>query len=203
MTTLFDSCSWLEQGISFTTSKIIIGASHGTLFETLGTNNVKELLQTQGGGALYLHNEAVVVEKLVFYGSPWSPLGTTGNNAFQRNCHAKDEVTLAQKQLATQEAKDKQKEYYNRIDVLLTHAGGRNTAWNKLIYDENEILLEGTPKYWIHGHWHDGHGDCTTILDSRRRRGRKCVSVNVASNDMIYRPVNPPVVLDVPFCDRT
>mmetsp|Transcript_17575 Transcript_17575/g.25181 ORF Transcript_17575/g.25181 Transcript_17575/m.25181 type:complete len:90 (+) Transcript_17575:754-1023(+) len=83
MTTLFDSCSWLEQGISFTTSKIIIGASHGTLFETLGTNNVKELLQTQGGGALCIHNEAMVVEKLLFYGSPWSPLGTTGNNAFQ------------------------------------------------------------------------------------------------------------------------
>jgi hypothetical protein len=101
MTTLFDICSLLHNDMPSTTSKIIIGGNHGTLFETLGTNKVKELLQTQGGGALYIHNEAVVVEKLVFYGSPWYPLGTTGNNAFQRNCYAYDEVILTQKRMAT------------------------------------------------------------------------------------------------------
>ena len=64
-----------------------------------------------------------------------------------------------------------------RIDVLVTHA--RSPAFE---------AIAQRARVWVHGHFHDQYG--ITRDDGR-------IWVNAASCDMIYRPVHPPVVVDL------
>jgi len=120
-------------------------------------------------GAHYLRDSSITVDGLVFWGSPWSPSSVTKNSAFQQGVDA----TVAAARVGDMP----------RIDVLLTHARCPNGAWNPVIERYQPLL-------WAHGHWHNERG--------RLEKVGNCLSVNVASNDMIYRPKNPPVVMDVP-----
>lgn len=88
----------------------------------------------------------------------------------------------------------------------------------------SDAIILSTAKLWLHGHWHDAYGtirqiprkeqkyigtsersrndEATTLIgksfDTKKGRNAYCLSVNVAMNDMIYRPKHLPVVIDVP-----
>jgi hypothetical protein len=170
---LLDFSRWIQKKVP-AKHVVMIGGNHDRLLEKLGDDQVRSLLKLQGGDTVvhYLNNEAVTVADLVIYGSPWSPSGVTGNKAFQRGSDASQEVELAQRL-----------DHPPRVDVLLTHA--TCPRW------EAAISKLGA-SFWAHGHWHDEQGRV-------KCHSNGCISVNVASNDMIYRPKNPPIVFDVPL----
>jgi hypothetical protein len=170
---LMDFAFWLKHNVP-TEHSVVIGGNHDRLLEKLGDGMVRSILRR--GGATYLRDEAATVAGLVFWGSPWSPSGGTGNQAFQRGTDASEEATRALRTMVSSEGAGE-----GRIDVLLTHAA--DSAWEPLV-------SAAAPSLWFHGHWHDGQGHVKVV-------GNNCISVNVASNDMIYRPVHPAVVFDL------
>jgi hypothetical protein len=171
---LLDFAIWIQSKVP-AKHVVMIGGNHDRLLEKLGDDQVRSLLKLQDGNTAihYLNNEAVTVADLVIYGSPWSPSGGTGNKAFQRGSDASQEVELLAQRL----------DHHPRLDVLLTHA--TCPLW------EAAISKLGA-SFWAHGHWHDRQGRV-------KCHSNGCISVNVASNDMIYLPKNPPIVFDVPL----
>lgn len=174
---LMDFASWLKHNVPAQHS-VVIGGNHDRLLEKLGDGTVRTILRR--GGATYLRDEAATVAGLVFWGSPWSPSGGTGNRAFQRGTCATEEAAHALRSTMSSQGAGE-----GRIDVLLTHAA--DSAWET-------VVSAAAPSLWLHGHWHDGQGHVKVV-------GNNCISVNVASNDMIYRPVHPAVVFDL-TCPR-
>ena len=53
-------------------------------------------------------------------------------------------------------------------------------------------------RLWVHGHFHDRRGVafCNANGNANGAPGG-CVCVNAATCDMIYRPVHPPIVVDL------
>lgn len=171
---LIDFASWLRTVPA--DNAVVIGGNHDRLLEKLGDSAVRSILKQSG--ATYLRDSSAKVADLKFFGSPWSPSGGTGNKAFQSGV---DAANVASKALGKCSPDDEG----GHIDVLLTHASCKQ--WE---------ALSSRASFWAHGHWHDGQGSAK-IIDGG------CVSINVASNDMIYRPRNPPIVFDVPLFRKT
>jgi predicted MPP superfamily phosphohydrolase len=138
---LMDFASWLKYNVPAKHS-VIIGGNHDRLLEKLGDGTVRTILRT--GGATYLRDEAATIAGLVFWGSPWSPSGGTGNRAFQRGTAATEEAARALRSTMSCQAVGE-----SRIDVLLTHAA--DSAWET-------VVSAAEPSLWLHGHWHDGQG---------------------------------------------
>lgn len=179
---LLDFSSWL--GNVAAKNKVVIGGNHDRLLEKLGDTAVQNILKSKSG-AIYLHDNSVVLDDIVIHGSPWSPPGMTGNSAFQQQRVGRagdnNEDAIIKEISIALESK------HPHIDVLLTHASCQK--W------EAVVQTKGTA-FWAHGHWHDGQGQTKVHKNG-------CVSVNVASNDMLYRPQNPPTVFDVPIRRNT
>ena len=190
MVILQNFAHWLETK-TVARHKIVVGGNHDIFLEDLGPAQVQSILSKNKNNnnnnvsINYLHNQPVTVANLTIYGSPWSILGTTGNSAFQRGEDARESARDCVQ--STQGMGD--------IDILVTHASC--PQWRDQV-----VSTKGT-KLWVHGHWHDGQGKPVVLPTSRNDSG-PCISINVAFNDMIYRPVNPPIVYDVPisFVDR-
>ncbi len=166
-------CSWL--GELPVKNIVVIGGNHERLLEKMGDAAVRNILKWRSG-AIYLNDDIVQLADLVLYDSPWSPPRKTGNRVFQQR--GGSDATLD----ASKEVSLVLRCKHPCVDVLLTHANC--IPW------ETVVQTKGTA-FWAHGHWHDGHGQ-TKI----HKNG--CLSVNVASNDRLYRPRNPPTVFDVP-----
>jgi predicted phosphodiesterase len=133
---------------------------------------------------------------LTFWGSPHSLPGVTSNTAFQAVELGEAHATDAQRAV----------EALGEVDVLVTHA-------RSPLFEQSAR----SARVWLHGHLHDEYG--VSSLDRSRGatravghvsdrgegaaaegggEGVSCVCVNAATCDMIYRPVQPPVVLDIP-----
>lgn len=173
---LYDFRTWLRS-VPVPT-KLFCGGNHDVLLEELGDARVREIFERDDDNNIhYLKDNSVQINtkegnQVTFYGSPWSPEGGTGNTAFQ--CGS--EATEAVSELLCKSSSN------IGIDVLMTHA--TCSTWEPILQSHNV-------KLWVNGHWHDGHGR------TKVHALGECISVNVASNDMIYRPINPPVVIDV------
>lgn len=118
----------------------------------------------------------VEVAGLSFFGSPHSPPGVTSNDAFQAKAIGKEHSSRA---LAAIEGG-------SRLDVLVTHS--KSAAFERVAV---------ASRVWAHGHFHDQYGIMRPQRPQRPQQQRGCTLVNAASCDMIYRPVNPPVVMDI------
>lgn len=119
----------------------------------------------------------LAVADLVFFGSPYSPLGTTSNDAFQaeelgeeHNRHALAAISACR----------------GGIDVLVTHS-------RSPMFD----LAARKSRVWAYGHFHDQYGILIGVDGKDENTFQGCVFVNVANCDMIYRPVHPTVVIDI------
>ena len=172
---LYDFRSWLRS-VPVPT-KLFCGGNHDVLLEQLGEARVREIFEKNHNDIYYLKDNSVQIstkggKQITFYGSPWSPEGGTGNTAFQSGNQAIEAVS----ELLSKSHSN------SGIDVLMTHA--TCSTWEPILQSHNV-------KLWVNGHWHDGHGR------TKVHALGDCISVNVASNDMIYRPINPPVVIDV------
>ncbi|KAL7577686.1 hypothetical protein ACA910_001001 [Epithemia clementina (nom. ined.)] len=182
---LQDFAQWLAEQTS-ARHKIVVGGNHDLFLEHLGDSQVQSILssQCQDGSIHYLHNQPVTIANMTVYGSPWSPMGTTGNRAFQSGADAR---YAAKKCIQATLS-------WKSIDILVTHAFCKE-------WKDQVVSAKGT-KFWVHGHWHDGQGKPSVIQgppNERNKSALNCISVNVAINNMIYRPVNAPIVYDLPI----
>ena len=152
--------------------KILIAGNHDFLFER-EPERARRLVR----GATYLLDEAVVIEGIRIWGSPWQPWFFDWAFNLQRG----------------EEIREKWDRIPGDTDLLVTHgppAGhGDVTAHGDAAgcADLLEAVRRVRPRLHVYGHIHEGYGiteaDGTTF-------------VNASNCDLGYEPVNPPIVLD-------
>ncbi len=154
--------------------KLVIAGNHDFCFERQG-----EAARAALRHATYLEDDAIVVEGIRFYGSPWQPWFYDW--AF--NLHRGPEIR-AKWELIPEDT-----------DVLITHgpplghgdlvARGERVGCRDLL----ERVRRIKPRYHLFGHIHEAYGttaDGTTTY------------VNASTCDLGYRPIHAPVVLSYP-----
>ncbi|CAH0513273.1 unnamed protein product [Peronospora belbahrii] len=139
-------------------------------------NEVRALLTN----ALYLEDEAVLIENYLFYGTPWQP--EFCNWAF--NLPRGDPLLRQWRLIPTD------------TDVLVTHTppmghgdlvGCQRVGCADLLHEvENRVR----PKLHVFGHVHEGYGRSTSS-------DGKITYVNASICTHDYEPVNPPFVFDL------
>lgn len=156
--------------------KIVIAGNHDSPFEVHNSQAVKTLVNGRSD-IIYLQDSPVVIEGITFYGSPWTPTFMNWYFMADRGLQIRERWDLIP----------------SNADVLITHgppAGildyvrGLPLGCTDLLGKVMEIM----PKYHIFGHIHEGYGYTT-------RDG--ITFVNASACDGRYRPINPPVVLEL------
>ena len=146
----------------------VLFGNHDSLGEK-DDNNEKPLLQN----AKLIHDGTFIQTRngnLRIFGSSFSPPGVTCNNAFQNVQMLKEHLYKAEEQ---------------KLDILITHGPSQ----------EMQQLAESTNAHiWVYGHFHDGYGINT--VKKKTENESILYTINAASCDMIYRPVNPPIIVD-------
>lgn len=154
--------------------KIVIAGNHDFLFEQ--ENQLARSLMTN---VTYLQDEAVMVEGLKFYGSPWQPWFYDWAFNLQRGAPLKEVWAKIPED----------------VDVLITHGPPYmildKTMWDNTHAGCEELLprvMKIKPKIHAFGHIHEGYG----LL-----KKDNIVFVNASSCTVNYEPINKPIVVDI------
>jgi predicted phosphodiesterase len=152
--------------------KVLIAGNHDFAFQD------EPAARSWITNALYLQDEEATVAGLRFYGSPWQPRFFDWAFNLSRGAELRavwDKIPSG-------------------IDVLVTHgppAGvldqtddGRRVGCADLL----EAVQRVAPRLHVFGHIHEAHGE--------RAEGRT-LFVNACSCDLRYRPVQPPIVVEL------
>lgn len=164
--------------------KVVIAGNHDWLFER-SPARARELM----AGVTYVLDEAVRVEGLTVWGSPWQPWFHDWAFNLRRGAEIRAKWDLIPA----------------GTDILVTHGppfgylDGVPRAW---FGNEDAIAVEHVgceelaralervaPRLHIFGHIHEGYGQAmlgNTLL------------VNASNCDADYQPINPPIVIDLP-----
>jgi len=166
--------SWLSQQPA--KHKIYVAGNHDFLFER--DFNLSRALLLEHPSITYLQDSMIEVMGLKIYGSPWTP-------RFYDWAFNADYDKLIKVWSIVPE----------NIDILVTHGPpfeildrtdeGINVGCKTLFY---EIQNRIKPKYHVMGHIHEGYG--IKVVE-------KTTFINASSCDRKYRPVNPPITLDI------
>ena len=152
--------------------KVLIAGNHDFLFE-----RESEHARTLVTNAVYLCDEAVEIEGLRIWGSPWQPWFYDWAFNLARGPEIRAKWDLIPED----------------CDILVTHgppAGhGDVTVRGEGVgcEDLREAVRRVRPRLHVFGHIHEGYG---------LTRADGTVFVNASSCDVRYRPVNPPIVLE-------
>ena len=152
--------------------KIVVAGNHDFMFER-DLEGAQALL----GDATYLQDSGVTIAELKFWGSPWQPEYHDWAFNLPRGAEIREKWDLVPEE----------------TDVLITH--GPPEGVMDQLYSFGAIGCEELavarkriqPRLHIFGHVHEGYG---THVDG------EILSVNAASCNLWYRPVNPPLVVD-------
>jgi predicted phosphodiesterase len=165
--------------------KVVIAGNHDRLFE-----DHPEEARRHITNALYLQDTEAVVDGLRIWGSPWQPWFLSWAFNLKRGAPLRAKWALIP----------------SGIDVLVTHgpphlirdrvkgamAQGLNLALghgpNVGCEELREAVRRVRPRLHVFGHIHEGHG---------REETDGTMFVNASICDEAYRPVNPPVVVDL------
>jgi predicted phosphohydrolase len=153
--------------------KVVIAGNHDWLFQT-DPDGARGLLTH----AQYLEDSGTVVDGLRFWGSPWQPWFLDWAFNLRRGAEIAAKWALIP----------------DRVDVLVTHGpphGVRDRVEDGDLVGCEELsraLDRVRPRLHVFGHIHEGYGVT--------RRGNLTL-VNASSCDVSYRPVNPPIVIDL------
>ena len=165
--------------------KIVIAGNHDWLFERAATR-ARELL----ADVTYLMDEGTEAAGLRIWGSPWQPWFFDWAFNLPRGDALRDKWDLIPPD----------------IDVLVTHGppsgyldGAERPVWfgaddgvdpDHVGCEELRVALDRVqPRLHVFGHIHEGYGQA---------RHGSTILVNASTCDADYRPVNPPVVVDLP-----
>ena len=153
--------------------KLIIAGNHDFCLE-----GHPEIGKTALTNAIYLQDEAVTVDGVRFYGSPWQPRF----------------MDLAFNLTRGEALRKKWDMIPEGVDVLVTHcpprgildasSGGEEVGCEEL----RRAIKRVTPKLHIFGHVHESWG---------RVEIGETTFANASICDASYRPVNDPIVIDV------
>jgi len=152
--------------------KIVIAGNHDFCFER----------DPEGSAALltncvYLQDEPVTIEGVVFYGSPWQPWFYDWAFNLERGPAIREKWDLIP----------------GDVDVLITHGppfghGDETTRGERVgCRDLLDAIERVQPQLHVFGHIHEGAG---TYRDGRT------TFINASCCDRAYRPVNRPIVYD-------
>lgn len=153
--------------------KVVICGNHDFCFE-----RQPEAARRRLTGCVYLQDEAVEIEGVRFYGSPWQPWFYDWAFNLERGEALREKWAMIPA----------------GTDVLITHGpplgeGDRTFRGERVgCQDLLHAIERVRPKIHIFGHIHEGAGVT---------RGENTVFANASSCDLDYEPVNPPIVLDL------
>ena len=158
--------------------KIVIAGNHDFSFERTPELAVDWL--TKDNDIIYLIDQAIELDGVKFYGSPWQP--EFCNWAFNLS---RDTGELGEKWAAIPED----------TEVLITHgppAGildlcdhGEGVGCEELL---NEVKHRVKPKIHVFGHIHEAYGT---------HRTDDTLFINASTCTVRYKPTNPPIVVDL------
>jgi len=158
--------------------KILIAGNHDYCFEREPERS-REICKKEG--IIYLQDESVTIDGVLFYGSPWTP--TFRNMAFNAN---EEKMAEFRAQIP------------DLVEVLITHGPAlRIFDWvprdaeHAGCYPLAKRIDElSSLKAHICGHIHAGYGFATREIDAVK-------FVNAASCTERYQPTNPPIVINI------
>lgn len=153
--------------------KIVIAGNHDFCFE-------RKPLEARAAltNATYLEDQALTVEGLRFYGSPWQPWFYNWAFNLERGPDIRAKWDLIPEE----------------TDILITHGPpmghGDLTPRGERVgcQDLRDRIRQVRPRYHLFGHIHEGYG--VTKEDDM-------TFVNAASCTLKYEPINPAIVLDL------
>jgi Icc-related predicted phosphoesterase len=154
--------------------KIVIAGNHDFCFENESAETAALLTN-----CIYLFDEAITLDGLNFYGSPWQPWFF--NWAF--NLRRGPKIRAKWELIPT------------GTDVLITHGPPRGqgdlTSLGKQVgcADLGEVIGEKRPRLHIFGHIHEGYGVT---------HNEHTTFINASSCTLQYQPVQRPIVFDWP-----
>lgn len=151
--------------------KFIVAGNHDFCFEEQPQACAELLSQ-----AIYLQDEAVALDGVRFYGSPWQP--RFFDWAFNLDRGA---PLCAKWDLIPPDT-----------DVLITHGppwgkGDLNSEGERVGCRDLWVVQRVRPRLHIFGHIHEGYG---------LTQAASTTFANASNCDLRYRPVNPPLVFD-------
>lgn len=158
------------------THKIVIAGNHDRPFQENQMEAINALIGNDPT-IHYLQDSAITVDGIKFYGSPWTP--TFYNWHFMAN--------------RGEELQEKWSKIPEDVDVLITHGppagildivSGVPQGCADLL-DQIKVIR---PKFNIFGHIHEGYGE---------RLISGVTFINASLCDVRYRPVNPPVEIEL------
>lgn len=173
---LRDAARWL--GRQPHAHKLLVGGNHDFCLEPDAASRDAALALLEDNGVTWLEDQSVTIEGFTFYGSPWQP--EFRNMAFNLPRGAP---------LAAVWSK-----IPDDVDVLLTHTPPARTLDRTFLRlrpgckDLAEALERVQPKLHVFGHIHEAYG-------SKTNGGR--ISLNAASCNLRYRPVQAPWLVDI------
>jgi predicted phosphohydrolase len=172
LATLQDFNAWL--GELPHPHKVVIAGNHDFCFEDERRDAARALITH----ATYLEDSSCDVRKLCIYGSPWQPWFFDW--AFNVGTEAE------------------RREIWSRIpdctDILIVHGPprglGDSTVRGEMVGCNalRERIAEFAPRLVVTGHIHEDYG-CFELGDTK--------IVNASTCTLDYRPLNPPVVIDL------
>lgn len=153
--------------------KVVIAGNHDWCFERAPIEARAALVH-----ATYLQDSGVELDGIRFWGSPWQPEFLSWAFNLPRGAKLREKWDLIPE----------------GTDVLVTH--GPPFGIGDRCFDGREVgcpeLLAAIdrigPRLHVSGHIHEGYGE--------RRRGQT-LCINASSCDLRYRPVQPPIVVDL------
>lgn len=153
--------------------KVVVAGNHDFLFEREPAL-ARQLLRS----AVYLQDSGVELDGLELWGSPWQPWFFDWAFNLRRGAPLREKWDLIPES----------------TDVLITHGpphgildrvdGGELVGCEELL----QAILRCRPRLHVFGHIHEGYGQ-------EKRDG--VTFVNASNCNRAYRPVNPPVVVDL------
>lgn len=159
--------------------KIVIAGNHDLVFES-NPDFARSMVPAE---VIYLEDAGCEIDGIRFWGSPWQPwfLDWAFNLKTEDALQVKWDLIPAD------------------TDVLVTHGppfeildecyDGRRVGCAALARTVRRI----DPELHVFGHIHEGYG---RIVDPMQRA--RTTFVNACVCDQFYRPLNPPVVVDIP-----
>lgn len=165
--------------------KVVIAGNHDWLFER-SPEHARDLL----GDVTYLRDEATEIDGVTIWGSPWQPWFHDWAFNLRRGAEIRAKWDLIP----------------DDTDILVTHGppfghldGVEHPGWLEVdeavavehVGCEELVVALGRvrPQLHVFGHIHEGYGQ--SVLG-------ETILVNASTCDADYRPVNPPIVVDLP-----
>jgi Icc-related predicted phosphoesterase len=159
--------------------KVFIAGNHDKKFQTHPWGTAEYLKRVCAEpNTFYLEQTSVIIEGLVFWGSPWIP-----------------KYSLAFQLKSPEHARQHWAKMPDHVDVLVTHGpphGILDTVKNGKHVGDQQLLAvvqRVKPRLHVFGHIHTGYGQVEI---------GGTIFINACVCDEDYKPVQEPIVIDLP-----